>query len=127
MLAIEAVVGPGTYLRAIARDLGVKLGIPAHCAELRRTAVSRFDVSDAIDPEAVSAEAVRSPAEMVVHLPRQVVDEWQARELGFGRKVKRSIDVTGSAALVNEAGELIAVARSDGDRWQPVVVLEPAA
>src|SRR4029077_5903669 len=35
-LVIEATVGRGTYLRAMARDLGGRAGIPAHCAELRR-------------------------------------------------------------------------------------------
>lgn len=126
-LTIDAEVGPGTYLRAIARDLGERLGIPAHCAALRRTAVGGFEVDDAIAPDEVSTEVVRSPAAMVSHLPRQVVDQAQARELGFGRQVERSIDAVEAVALVDEGGSLVAVARSDGDRWQPMVVLEPAA
>src|SRR5690606_11171295 len=73
-LHLEAVVGPGTYLRALARDLGTRLGIPAHCAELRRVAVGGFRVDDAIPPAEVCSDSVLPAATMVGHLPRQVVD-----------------------------------------------------
>lgn len=40
---IEVVCGKGTYIRSIARDLGLALGTGGHCATLRRTAVGPFD------------------------------------------------------------------------------------
>lgn len=126
-LAVEAAVGKGTYLRAIARDLGESLEIPAHCAALRRTAIGPFDVAQAIPPSAVTAAAVLSPAAMVSHLPQEVLDAVAVREIGFGRQVARQVDSEGPAALVAEDGHLVAVAMAAADHWQPVVVLEPAA
>jgi tRNA pseudouridine55 synthase len=126
-LAVEAEVGKGTYLRAIARDLGELLGIPAHCAALRRTAIGPFQVAQAMAPTDVTAAAVWSPAAMVAHLPREHLDAAAVREVGFGRQVVRHLDATGPAALLAEDGRLVAMAVADGECWQPVVVLEPAA
>lgn len=45
----------GTYLRAIARDLGLALGCGAHLAALRRTAIGRLRVEEALQPDALEA------------------------------------------------------------------------
>lgn len=126
-LELDAVVGKGTYLRAIARDLGESLGLPAHCAALRRTAIGPHAVADAIAPQAVTVDAVRTPAAMVTHLPRVVLDEAGRRDVGFGRGVPREGDGTGPVALMGEDGTLVAIAEVGEGRWQPVVVLEAAA
>jgi tRNA pseudouridine55 synthase len=126
-LRVEAVVGKGTYVRAIARDLGERLGIPAHCAALRRTAIGPFDVQQAMAPTAVQRESLLSPAAMVTHLPHQLLDEAAVYEVGFGRQVARTLDADGPVALLAGDGRLVAVAMAAADRWQPVVVLEPAA
>lgn len=44
-------VSKGTYMRAIARDLGDKLGVPAHCGELRRLAVGSLTINDCVTIE----------------------------------------------------------------------------
>ena len=44
-------VSKGTYMRAIARDLGDKLGVPAHCGELRRLAVGNLTINDCVTIE----------------------------------------------------------------------------
>lgn len=126
-LELDAEVGKGTYLRAIARDLGTALGLPAHCAALRRTAIGPHDVAEAIAPQAVTPEAVRAPAAMVSHLPRVVLDEAGRRDVGFGRAVARDGEATGPVALMADDGMLVAIAEATDGRWQPVVVLEPAA
>lgn len=120
-------VGKGTYVRAIARDLGEALGIPAHCAELRRTAIGPFTVDQAVSPAEVTGDAVRPAAEMVRHLPRVVLDAAGCREVSFGRAVAREAEMEGPAALLAEDGRLVAIAEAAEARWQPVVVLEPAA
>lgn len=125
-LRLKAVVGKGTYLRALARDLGERLGIPAHCSELRRTAVGPFDVSEAIAPSEVSPEVLRSPAAMLPHLAHVTLDEAAVREVSFGRVVPRDGDPSGPVALLGEDGRLVAVAEESAAGWQPVVVLEPA-
>lgn len=47
--------GGGTYIRALARDLGRASGSAAHLASLRRTRVGRFDVADAVEMSALAA------------------------------------------------------------------------
>lgn len=126
-LTVEAVVGKGTYVRALARDLGALLDVPAHCAALRRTAIGPFDVRQAIAATAVQPASVLSPAAMVAHLPHQPLDAAAVCEVGYGRQVPRTIETEGPAALLAEDGRLVAVATAAEDRWQPVVVLEPAA
>lgn len=128
-MTVEAVVGKGTYLRALARDVGERLGLPAHCAELRRTRVGPFDVADALAPDQVTAARVRSPAEMMRHLPQIEIDAQMVTDIGFGRPVAR-VDgggAVGPVSLVAADGRLVAVAEAREQVWQPVVVLEPAA
>lgn len=126
-LTVDAVVGKGTYVRAMARDLGELLDLPAHCAALRRTAIGPFDVAAAVAPTAVTTAAVLPPAAMVAHLPHQLLDDAAVREVGFGRKVPRALDAEGPVALLAADGRLVAVAMASAEQWQPVVVLEPAA
>lgn len=126
-LALTATVGRGTYLRAIARDLGERVGLPAHCATLRRTAIGPFAVADAVTPEQVSPAALRAPAEMVAMLPQVTLDAEEARAVGFGRRVMQREAREGHAALLAEDGRLVAVAMAADGAWQPEVVLEPAA
>ncbi len=126
-LQLEARVGRGTYLRALARDLGDRLEIPAHCAALRRTAIGPFRVTEAVEPAALSADRLLAPAAMVAHLPAAVLSAEGGREVGFGRSVAQGEAVDGTGALLAEDGRLLAVAEGREGRWHPVVVLEPAA
>jgi tRNA pseudouridine55 synthase len=126
-LVVDAVVGKGTYVRALARDLGELVHVPAHCATLRRTSIGPFDVRDAVPPTEAQPQRVLTPAAMVSHLPHQLLDAAAVREVGFGRQVPRLVEADGPAALVADDGRLVAVATALEDRWQPVVVLEPAA
>ncbi len=126
-LRLAATVGRGTYIRALARDLGVRLGIPAHCAELRRTSIGPFQVADAVGPDEVTASALLTPAQMLQHLPAEVVSADGVRELGFGRVLPQQSPSTGFGALLADDGRLVAVAEGRDGSWFPVVVLEPAA
>lgn len=126
-LQLTATVGRGTYIRAIARDLGGLVGLPAHCHALRRTAIGPFAVADAVAPEAVTAAVLRSPADMVGSLPRLTVTADERRDIGFGRAIAQREAGTGHVALLDSEGALLAVAVAHDGRWQPEVVLEPAA
>jgi len=48
-LEIECTVSSGTYIRALARDVGEKLGTGAYLRELRRTKIGKYDLKDAVD------------------------------------------------------------------------------
>ena len=58
----EAIVGTGTYIRALARDLGAALGTFAHIAELRRLSVGRFTIEQAISLDSAIEHLHSRPA-----------------------------------------------------------------
>ena len=125
-LTLDATVGRGTYLRALARDLGTAAGIPAHCAVLRRTAIGPFMADAAIAPLDATAGRLQSPAAMVPMLGAEIVGDDGARELGFGRRVAQQHAHDGAGSLLAPDGRLLAIAEGRGGWWHPVVVLEPA-
>ncbi|MDB5318763.1 MAG: truB [Phycisphaerales bacterium] len=57
--------GRGTYIRAIARDLGEGLGVGGYLTELRRTFIGRFDVRDAVSLERISVDGVEAHLKLV--------------------------------------------------------------
>jgi tRNA pseudouridine55 synthase len=76
-LTFRAHVGSGTYLRAIAHDMGQKLGCGAHLAALRRTAVAEFRIEDACrleDLELATREGAQAMEAMFVH-PRKIAPQ----------------------------------------------------
>lgn len=79
----------GTYIRALARDLGAALGIGGHLTALRRTRVGPFAVADAVSLEALAEggpSLLENPAAAASRLfPVLEVDAAQARDLGHGK------------------------------------------
>ncbi len=127
-LKLTATVGSGTYVRAIARDLGRIIGIPAHCAELRRTAIGGFQAADAVPADLVDAGSLIPAAAVISHLPREELGLEAVRAIGFGRDVPRTAaaEVGGYGALIGTDGQLVAVGVATQDGWHPDVVLEGA-
>lgn len=132
---LDAVVAcsGGTYVRALARDLGQLSGSVAHLAALRRVGSGPFSVADAhsLDDLAAGAGTVLPPIEAVRSLPAVPLDESGLARVLHGRTVHGSADGD-RAALVDSLGELVAVAaRAGGDEggsvWQPRLVLRDAS
>lgn len=117
--------GSGTYIRALARDLGHLCGTVAHLESLRRTRIGPFDVSDAIPPDESSEALVVRSADALIGMPRQVVLNDDIVRVNHGRPVAAHAPGE-KVALVDESGELVAVAERDGDWWQPRVVVSGA-
>jgi len=105
---IELICGTGTYVRAVARDLGAALDLPAHLVALRRTHVGPFSADDAAAPEDAEVSALRSPFALVeaAGLPVLAVDHDQARRLALGSVIR--------ARPVAEPGGTVAVVTRDG-------------
>lgn len=121
---IRAVVGPGTYIRAIARDLGQALGTGGHLEALRRVRVGPFRVEDAIPLGQVDSHArLLAPRELVADLPRVAVAPPDAVRIRHGQAVGAGAEPGQLAALV-DGDVLVAVAAGREGRWQPMVVLE---
>lgn len=126
--------GGGTYIRALARDLGRALGSAAHCAELRRVSSGPAHVDDAtpfaaLTPGAVAdgTIALHSPLDALGDIATEALDDVGVRALSQGR----AIAATGPGALVAflrapidvDAHVLGIGVRTTGERWQPRVVL----
>jgi tRNA pseudouridine55 synthase len=126
---IRVRVSTGTYIRSLARDLGTKLGLAAHCAELRRERIGRFEVGQAVPVADVQTKEQSlwavgcrlSALETVAHLPKQTLDPAEVAYVKNGRKVATEM-TEGPIALV-EGNELLAIAEVVEGMAQPVVVL----
>jgi tRNA pseudouridine55 synthase len=114
----------GTYIRAIARDLGHALGVGGHLTALRRTAVGPFvvedgrtldDLADAFTMLDISEVARRC-------FPAADLDEAQARDVGFGRSLALDLGASGPVAVFAPSGEFLALYEQRGQVAAPVAV-----
>jgi tRNA pseudouridine55 synthase len=118
-LNLEVRCGKGTYIRALARDLGERLGCGALVQSLRRTCVGPFTVDDAVTPGAEAASAVarlRPLEEAVAELPRVVVTDEEVRRLCQGQAVPRDGFDGTDFAVFDSANRLVATAVWDAER-----------
>lgn len=123
-VAFRATVSAGTYIRALARDLGARLGTGGHCSALRREWIGPFRVEDALVPGAVTRETVLlPPLALVPGLPVRTLQAHEAAAVRHGRVVTAAPGKEPEAALVSD-GRLLAVGERVTDGWQPRVVLE---
>jgi tRNA pseudouridine55 synthase len=114
-------VGSGTYIRALARDLGEALGCGAHLVALRRLRVGPFDVEQAVPPDAFPCRLSDLGA-AVPHLPRRSLDDVERQAVRTGRAVAARWEGPGPVALFHGDG-LVAIARREGDFVYPHAVL----
>lgn len=124
VLRFEADVSAGTYIRALGRDIGERLGLGGHLRALRRTRIGPHRVEDAVPlADLVPGVVLRPPETLIPDLAQVVLSESERDDVGHGRPVWRA-GAEGEAGLVWE-GRLVAVAEGQGDRWHPRLVLEP--
>lgn len=113
----------GTYIRSLAADLGSALGGGAHLRSLRRTAVGGYTLADAGTIESPSLLPV---AAAVRHLETAVVDDEVAILVGHGRVLpgdQLGVEGSGPWAVVDQAGELLAVYETHAKGTKPTVVI----
>lgn len=147
-LDLRLTCSSGFYVRALAHDLGERLGCGAHLEALRRIRAGEFDIDQAVPLETLEAEGPASEARvrpigcLLLEFPEIVLSDLAARRAAHGNPVQPSgiyrasvqdagvdaIDRDGLTAghyrLFDQAGTLIAVAEPRADRsLQPVVVL----
>ena len=121
---VTIVCGAGTYIRALARDLGRATHSAAHLSALRRTRSGPFDVSSATSFADLRDKraTLRSPRDAIPSLAEQRMSVEDAARLARGMRVAASI-AGERAALLDEAGALLAIGERIGVEWQPRVVL----
>jgi tRNA pseudouridine55 synthase len=120
----------GTYVRAIARDLGDQLGVGAHLTRLRREAIGSLRVENAVSLERLSPAALIPPRGVLTDLPAVELDEAGRKDVAHGRAVRESGEAgkrgSGEVVALMGGGELVAVARAaDGWLWPGVVLESP--
>ena len=105
----------GTYIRAIARDLGKALGVGGHLTELRRTRIGKYDVENAINLEGFTGELpiLKSVSAVRDVLPILEISSEDALALRQGKRVAKTIQ--GITALICE-DVLVAVAEPAGNQ-----------
>jgi tRNA pseudouridine55 synthase len=135
-LALRVSASAGFYVRALARDLGARLGCGAHLASLRRTSLGPFDLSGAVTLDEAErlgrdvASRLLTPAEALPHLAAVRVTDQGRRRVAHGNSVgpeHLGTDVPLPAGprvrVLGPAGDLLAVADVRGGALHPVVVL----
>jgi tRNA pseudouridine55 synthase len=136
----EVSCGKGTYMRALARDLGRALGTCAHIVALRRTAVGPFDLSRAISLETLeslghsaAASGALLPVETALDdIPALALSETEANRLRCGQVVSmlarshresiRGVD-NGAIVYATSGGRPVALARYEAGDIHPVRIL----
>jgi tRNA pseudouridine55 synthase len=128
---IEVVCSSGTYVRAIARDLGAALGVGGHLTALRRSFVGGFTLAEAVTLDTLE---VRAPGVVTLPLseaarralPHREVTAEQARTLSHGGRLPEA-GVAGPYAAFAPSGQVVAILTERDGTARPEVVLAPAA
>jgi tRNA pseudouridine55 synthase len=123
MLGVRITCAGGTYIRALARDLGRLSGSAAHLRQLRRVRSGPFVVDNATPLETVR-ERPPAPLPLVAAIPSMPVQELAGEELNLvaqGRRIPAR--TAGARAALLDGGALVSIAEREEEQWQPKVVL----
>jgi tRNA pseudouridine55 synthase len=114
----------GTYVRVLADDIARTLGGRAHLEGLRRTRVGSFGLNDALDVGDLDRweENLLPLSAAVGTMPRLSIDEEQRQRVIHGRPLETA-GMEGRLAVVDSAGDLIAVYLASGGVARPEVVI----
>ena len=108
----------GTYIRALARDLGAALGVGGHLTALRRTRIGPFEVADAASLEVLAEARLLAPAVVAAAvLGRFDVTADEARDLRHGKRLAGAatrLDGKRAAAIAPD-GALVGIVERRGD------------
>lgn len=123
-VVFRVTVSAGTYIRALARDLGERLGVGAYLTALRREAIGGLRVEKAVPLAALDAShSPHSLAEVLGHLPSVGIDRGQREDVRNGRAIEERASAEGFVVLLYD-GQVVAIAKAEAGRLKPKVVLE---
>lgn len=113
------VCSAGTYVRAIARDLGIELGVGGHLVVLRRIRSGSFDTMNALPDDPADCTMMSLGAVAKACFPVIALTSQQTERVSHGIRIPTP-DATASGvhALVDPHGELIAMGEADHDVWR---------
>jgi len=129
-LDVDVACTSGTYVRALARDLGAALGVGGHLTALRRTFVGGFTLAEAVplDELAERPDPVTLPlaAAAARFFPRRDATPEEARIVGHGGPLA-AVGIAGPYAVFDPAGQVLAIVAERDGRARAQVVLASLA
>ncbi|MGV8968150.1 MAG: tRNA pseudouridine(55) synthase TruB [Cellulomonas sp.] len=131
---VTVVCSSGTYIRALARDLGAALGVGGHLTALRRTRVGGYGLAGArtideleqLDPDIPLEVLSLADAARATFPVRDLTDE-ETAALSFGKRIDVGEVHDGeTVAAIAPDGTLVALLTASGPQARPVLVFAPA-
>ena len=121
---VSVTCSSGTYIRALARDLGRGLGVGGHLTALRRTRVGPYDLSLAKSIDDLAADCVILPIEQAVAaaFPRRDTTDEEARVVRHGGRLPAAGLGKGPIGVFAPDGELLALVQEQGRIAKPLAV-----
>ena len=124
-LEVRVDCSSGTYIRALARDLGQALGVGGHITSLRRTRVGSFDVAEAKQITDLENLALTPLAQAASDLfPIINLSAEQVTDLIHGKRLSDVGEQSGLIAGLSGSGDLVAVLEPVGSDLKSVVVFQ---
>ncbi len=123
-LGLRVTCSSGTYVRALARDIGLALGVGAHLVSLRRTAIGELSVEralaidDLVTSERVAAAAL-TPLVALGHLPTLDLDDAAMARIMHGGSIPAPRGSAGGTVVLAHAGSLVAIGERQDDVVHP--------
>lgn len=121
---VRVVCSAGTYIRALARDVGRDLGVGGHLTALRRIRSGGFRIEDAATLDELAREFTATPLAEAARasFPSFVVDDDVATRVRHGRSVEADGPGADPFAVFTQEGEFLALYRAVGPFIKPVAV-----
>ena len=131
---VQVVCSAGTYIRALARDLGAALGVGGHLTVLRRTRVGGYPITAARPLAALEALPADVPLDVLplaaaarATFPVRDLTAAEALDLSYGKQIDAGEPVAAEpVAAIGPDGVLVALLATEGLRARPVLVFAPA-
>jgi tRNA pseudouridine55 synthase len=122
-LEVAVTCSTGTYVRALARDLGEALGVGAHLTALRRTRVGRFGLDQARTLDVLEADFSAVPLDAAVDgaFARVTVSEDEARRIGHGQRLALALTASPTGVFAPD-GRVVALVEDRDGLAQPLCV-----
>ena len=124
-LVVTVHCSSGTYIRALARDIGKKLNVGGHITNLRRIQSGRYKIADALNISNLNLENIKliSMAEVAMELfPSIKVELDEIQDVIHGRFIRKTHEPAQTIALIDKKPSLVALAQGDGVMLKPQVV-----
>ena len=122
LMTFRVVCSPGTYVRSLAHDLGVRLGCGAHLTGLRRTQSGNFRIENAVNPDRISSADLIPMEHLLEFMPRLDVSLSDEAKVSHGNQIPGGADVR-LVRIFNKKGEFLAIGSIENGWVRPRLVL----